>query len=144
MEPGPVGDFGVFRHEQTSAQEASPIREFARFLRRRESEQEIVLLAGQVIVLGPAVDLLRCRALPGERELRAFSPTDDGVLRLAPGVWFCTGQDGNREGLDERDYREIFEMSFHPEIGDRKTLPFGLSHDVVEETQSGRGPKNKG
>jgi hypothetical protein len=86
---------------------------------RREGETlELPLKAGSVVILGPANDPLRCRALPSQRELKAFKMPCDGILTLAPGVWFHeSGQapeavEGSPPDLEERSYGEIFNMTF--------------------------------
>ncbi len=107
-----LAPFGSF-HPGPAAPTPEPAR-FERFHRALERALELPLAAGAPIVLGPAVDPLRCRALPGERELRAFRAPTAGVLRLKPGVWFCRGEAEPGE-LDVRDYREIFRLSFRIE-----------------------------
>ena len=54
---------------EESSEVAPPIEDFHRDLK---GEVELNVQAGSVVVLGPASDPMRCRALPGERELRAF------------------------------------------------------------------------
>lgn len=109
-----------------------------RHVRRREgAEVELALRRGERVILGPASDPMRCRALPGEREFRAYEAITDGVLRLAPGVWFTevgerpagTGDAGD----EERDLGELF--NYHLELPQRLEpgpFPFpgkvGLGH----------------
>ncbi|MDF1662258.1 MAG: hypothetical protein P1V97_10820 [Planctomycetota bacterium] len=94
--------------------ESEPEIEF--FQRNQEEEMDLQLLEGELVVLGPANDPMRCRALPGERELRAFRMPCDGLLKLAPGVWFhregLRKQPESEPSLEERSYADIFNMTF--------------------------------
>lgn len=86
------------------------------FQRSQEEEVALSMSQGELVVLGPGNDPMRCRALPGERELRAFRMPCAGVLKLRPGVWFHrpggkkTSESESR--FEERSYADIFNMTF--------------------------------
>jgi len=117
LRSGEQTPFGAFRPAEAGPRSGPLPKSYESFQRDEESPVELELRQGEVVVLGPRVDPLRCRALPGERELRALRPMVDGILRLEPGVWFCDGQANQQdspEDLDQRSYREIFNMEFRP------------------------------
>lgn len=104
--------------EPSSLESCAPASEgpMELFLRKCGEETTLSLSQGDLVILGPANDPLRCRALPGERELRAFRMPSAGRLRLMPGVWFH--QKGMRLSSEElaefeqRSYADIFQMTF--------------------------------
>lgn len=86
------------------------------FQRSQDEEMSLPVSKGELVVLGPANDPMRCRALPGERELRAFRMPGDGILKLAPGVWFhresINKNSAPEPSLEKRSYADIFNMTF--------------------------------
>lgn len=122
--------FGRFRPGGSEG-EAAPAcgRGIARFWRREGASVSLDLAVGDLIVLGPASDPMRCRALPGEREFRAFRAPVAGVLELEPGTWFHHGA-GALEGCEEKDYGDILGIAFDAVEGD--PLPEGLGQNLFQ------------
>jgi hypothetical protein len=86
---------------------------------RLDSDHWLIAREPAVFVLGPAVDPMRCRALPSEREWVAVRVAAGVALKVRPGVWVAGPFGGKAERRragepDLRDARAIENRVFEP------------------------------
>jgi hypothetical protein len=86
---------------------------------RLDSDHWLIPREPAVFVLGPAVDPMRCRALPSEREWVAVMVGAGVALKVRPGVWVAGPFGGRAERRragepDLRDARAIENRVFEP------------------------------